>query len=113
MITCASLDKLCVPGSHCVTYPNWSQCQEDDIVSPGPGCFATNNGPNPGQRWGCTTDSDCCNPEAVCGSDKLCLLPTTCPTGLGPTIKWEDLSLDARRLVSDELKKTKTNLRKA
>lgn len=77
---CASIDNKCAPGSQCVDYPYWSQCQEDTIESPASAsdCFATNNGPNPGHRWGCIVDSDCCNPSAVCGSDKLCTLPTSC-----------------------------------
>ena len=77
---CASIDNKCAPGSQCVDYPYWSQCQENTIESlaSASDCFATNNGPNPGHRWGCIVDSDCCNPSAVCGSDKLCTLPTSC-----------------------------------
>ena len=125
-----SPDKMCEPGSTCMQYPYWSQCQENtysarrqllekkdksktesngksqsksrgnkaklqtDNTNTPPTCYATNNGPYGGQRWGCSTDSDCCNPDATCGSDKLCHLqcstqnvnapptyaPTTTPT---------------------------------
>jgi hypothetical protein len=37
-------------------------------------CIATNNGPYNGNRWGCASDSDCCNPDAKCSNQK-CYLP--------------------------------------
>ena len=37
-------------------------------------CIATNNGPYNGNRWGCASDSDCCNPDAEC-SHQHCYIP--------------------------------------
>ena len=38
-------------------------------------CIGTRNGPWTGApKWGCHTDSDCCNPDATCSSEKLCVL---------------------------------------
>lgn len=76
---CASGNAMCELGSTCVAFQYWSQCQEDASSSSNtprssPACFATNNGPYGGQRWGCNESSECCNPNATCGSDKLCHL---------------------------------------
>ena len=114
----SSPDKLCEPGSTCKVFQWWSQCQEDaysssrklkrsssspsklrgsnskknaKLQTPGhnsPTCYATNNGPYGGERWGCSSDGDCCNPSATCGHDRLCHLqcetavpsPTKVPT---------------------------------
>lgn len=69
-----SWKKACEKGTHCASFPYWSQCQEDAGL-PTDHCFATNDGPYGGKRWGCNEDSDCCNPSAKCGSDRLCRLP--------------------------------------
>ena len=63
----------CEEGSYCQIFPGWSQCQEDKHLSTSH-CYVTNNGPYSGQRWGCSKDLDCCNPAAICGSDRLCNL---------------------------------------
>jgi hypothetical protein len=39
-------------------------------------CIATNNGPYNGNRQGCASDSDCCNPAAEC-SHQQCYIPCT------------------------------------
>jgi hypothetical protein len=67
-------ENTCEPGTNChidYLFP-WSQCQENPVEVAG--CFATNEGPFGGQRLGCGSDSDCCNPAASCGTDKLCHL---------------------------------------
>lgn len=37
-------------------------------------CYATVDGNYGGKRYGCATDSDCCNNAAKCGIDQLCRL---------------------------------------
>jgi hypothetical protein len=68
----------CEPGTYCYVQEWWSQCQELTDL-PTENCFPTNNGPywaaNNYIKWGCVADSDCCNPSAKCGEDKLCTLP--------------------------------------
>jgi hypothetical protein len=79
----------CMPGTHCHEEYWWSQCQENPYITLPDGCFTTVNGPFGGHRWGCKVDSDCCNPEATCRTDRLCHLPC-----------WTNMALD-RDVTSD------------
>lgn len=77
---CAGDPRGCEAGTFCMEYPWWSQCQENKDIPQrnfpsGEPCYATNNGGMGGRRWGCDVDSDCCNPGATCGRDRLCYLP--------------------------------------
>lgn len=70
----------CCPGTVCKTYGSTSQCEEAPeylyTTTPSSGplqCIRTESG------YGCTTNSDCCNPSAFCNiHTKQCL--TMCPT---------------------------------
>lgn len=74
----------CMPGTYCHEEVWWSQCRERPYDNAEEGCYATVNGPNSGPRWGCLEDSDCCNPDATCGTDRLCNLPCPNPAVLQP-----------------------------
>jgi hypothetical protein len=65
----------CEAGSYCKVYQWWSQCVENAYSADTDDCFSTVNGPWRGiERWGCETDSDCCNAAAVCSANRLCEL---------------------------------------
>jgi hypothetical protein len=109
--SCAGNPKGCESGSFCNVYQWWSQCQENvdvhiERLPNGNKCYATNNGPMRGQRWGCNVDSDCCNPGATCGKNRLCHLPCVAKASLswsegGDTGSWwQWSSMDKRYQVS-------------
>jgi hypothetical protein len=98
-IGCTSTSN-CSVGTYCYYESSYfSQCRElpyeclseDEVAKAAPGapntrkltdtpeegscdCIATNDGPYNGNRWGCASDSDCCNPDAKCSNQK-CYLP--------------------------------------
>jgi hypothetical protein len=72
--SCLSSDKYdtCQLGSSCVSHPYWSQCVENTKKwEASSSCVKTLN-------WGCSTSKDCCNANAICGSDRMCQLPKPC-----------------------------------
>ena len=76
---CASDPSSCEKGTYCIVFEYWSQCRENLDLSTN-NCHVTVNGPYSGERYGCMEDTDCCNPEAKCGADKLCHLSCTIST---------------------------------
>ena len=57
----------CVAGTSCVQNMDWTQCVESPDIISKTNCIQF-------QMYGCSSDSDCCNPNAICTPDKICHL---------------------------------------
>jgi len=74
-------DSDCCAGQTCRSYGNlWTQCRENpEYTSVTESCKNTVTYPGlTFKDFGCTSDNDCCNPSAKCGSDSLCRFPDSC-----------------------------------
>jgi len=87
-VGCGS-DSDCIPGATCQQFNGYTQCLETPTYSDrsivGSTCFATREGSGSEPKYGCTSDSQCCNPSALCASN-ICMLQTDCVYALDNTI---------------------------
>jgi len=72
-------DNDCVKGTACQLNQYWSQCVEPSSNLKTGICKKTN------ADWGCNSNSDCCNKDASCSQNRLCVLSSSCVKSFVPT----------------------------